>query len=283
MFSTRQVALGYLLPFLFAAVLPFLRTRLTARMAGFATTLGIGLAMLGGLIAVEPWPGFWPHDTWGWAHVGALVAALLGTLEAAGLVPARARSLVQLLLAELLVALIVRPLIPHVFSPDGAGLRVLGVGLGLAVVWAALDVFAEHERGPALPAVLTVLGLGLCVSIVLSGSLRLAQMGFVGVALAAGLALGSMIRKDTEWRGVSVAAPLIAWAALALDSTFYGGLPEASVALLAAAPMLAWATRLGPLQRLGVRWRALVAASLVAIPTAVAVVLAFRQAPSFAG
>jgi hypothetical protein len=242
--------------------------------------LGLGLAVLVGEIGVTGWPGFFPLEAWGWVHVFALAALGVGLVESAWPPPTLARWVIRLLVARALVGLILRPLVPDTFEVGAAAVRWGGLDLAILIVWGGLEGLADRLRGPALPLSLGLVGLGIAVGLVMSGSLRLGQLGLTVAAVLAGVSSASVFARELSLARGPLAVLVIVWAALLLNGTFYADLPESSVILFAVAPLAGWVGQIGPLRRRGGWLQTLAMVLAVAVPAGLAVGLAVWSSPS---
>lgn len=138
------------------------------------------------------------------------------------------------------------------------------VSLLAALNVAVLDASARRSE---LWVTLTVFAAGAGVVLVLANSVILFLLGGVlAVVLAASL-LASGGRPTGG--GVPVATAVLT--ALVVEGYVYAFLPTAAALLLAASPATLWLIRLSPLNRLGPKSRAAVAAGLVLVPVAIAI------------
>jgi hypothetical protein len=253
MFPPSFLLLGLLLPGLIGLGSALTRSRL-------ALALGVGLASSIGLVATGGWPGFRPVEAWGWAILAGMAGGLMGLVELAA--PKVVTWALRFVLAQAVVGLVLRPLVPDTFDIDGGALRWSGLTLGLLIVWWYLDALASRLNGPAWAVAWLVIGLGAAVCLVWHGSLRLFQLASVPAAALAGVAVGSLLKGDRERANAlgPLASVLVVWAALLLNGTFYAEVPEASVGLLALAPLAAWAGQIGRLREGG--WKQVLAVGL---------------------
>jgi hypothetical protein len=123
---------------------------------------------------------------------------------------------------------------------------------------------------------LTVVTAGAGVALILSNSAIL-------FFLAGCLVLVSVASLLGGWGmpvggGTTVGASVLT--ALLIEGSVYAFLPAIPSLLLASAPLLLWITRIGPIARQGTMPRAVIAASLVLIPVAIAIFLVYSSASS---
>jgi hypothetical protein len=236
--------------------------------------LAVGLAYAVGQFGVAA-PSFPPGDVTdripGIALASAIVAAILANRRAVW-----PRVLGYVALASLVFGVMLGPVLGTEDLPRETllWLAATAVVCGLAAVnLATLD---GPKSRVELWFAMGVLSLGAGVVLVLANSAVLFQLAailafFLGVSLLAswGRPVGG---------GLPVASAVLM--ALVVEGFVYAFLPAASAGLLALAPVLVWLTRLGPLGRLGVKGRSVVAGLLMLLPVSVAIgiVLASKSA-----
>jgi hypothetical protein len=127
-------------------------------------------------------------------------------------------------------------------------------------------------------SVTTVLGVGTCIALLLSGSLLLGQLACILTAIGAAC-LVLILASPAPFHPRGAAAPFsLICAGLWLSGFFYAELPPASAILLAIAPALALLPGGGKSHS---RWLGLACRTgFVAVPVAIGVVLAFRASPA---
>ena len=245
------------------------------------TAYALGHAAIQGWIALHQWPSPpWPPlDATDWLPWVALAAMGLGLLEATWPGPAWSRWENRLLLTGGMLWLLLSSQFEARWATNREGVEwLLGLGAGVLAFWGVLEAGAER-LGRALPLPLLVLAGGVAAVEALSGSLPLAESAAV---LAAPLALTWV----ASWFGPNLslargAVPVVATvlAGLILGGYFYAYVPKVSALLLAAAPLVLFGDRLGPLRRLR-PWKAsLVLAVAILVPVGAAVAIAIAKTP----
>jgi hypothetical protein len=277
--------------FLFVVVVPALVAAITAVVVGFsARRLGfagagqaaVALALGAGTLAAQcamAWPRVPPievTDRLPWL-VG--VVMVLGLLESTHPSPAWARWENRLLVAVLLLALVLGPIL----GPEWPSRRDLaiegGLILGILFAWMSLEGLATDRSTAVLgPALLAVVG-GTAAALLLSGSIVLGRVcGGLAASLGAVWVLSWWLRDRLLNRGgIPVLTTTVA--ALLIIGCIYSSLTLPPAILLAAAPLAAWPAFAGPARRLAAWQSALLAAVLCVVPVAIAVGLVLKASP----
>jgi hypothetical protein len=277
----------------FTVLVPAVLAAVTVAVAGWvlrrlgfagAGPAAVALALGAGTLAAqlsEALPAFPPIDVAdrvAWLVGGATV---LGLLESTYPGPGWTRWENRLLLAIVVLAAVLGP----VLGPEWPQRRALAMQAGLLFfvlfVWASLAGLAARISTAVLgPAVLVVAG-SAAAALVLSGSLVLGRIGGgLAAALGAVWVLALWLPDRTLERG-GVPVLVLALTALLVEGQVYSFLPRSSALLLGAAPLAAWPTFVGPGRRLAPWQSALAAAVLVLVPCGVAVWQASGAAPSY--
>jgi hypothetical protein len=277
---------------LFVVVVPALVAAVTTTVVGFsARRLGfagagqaaVALALGAGTLAAQ-FAVAWPHvppievtDRLPWL-VGVLM--LLGLLESTHPSPAWARWENRVLVAILLLALVLGPVV----GPEWPSRRDLavegGLVLGILCAWMSLEGLATGRSTAVLgPALLAVAG-STAAALLLSGSVVLGRVGGgLAAALGAVWVLSWWLPELLLSRGgVPVLTATVA--ALLIVGCVYSSLPLAAAILLAAALLAAWLAFAGPARRLAAWQSAILAAVLCLLPAAVALGLVLKASPT---
>jgi len=234
----KNLILGALLPFLIAlaqSLMPPARSRVYGGAAswryGAALTLGYAAAHLA--LMGLPLP---PRDALGWVFYGTLAAMLLFLLEKPMAATAGwlfiARSGVALILAWRLLG----PTIHYVWGTWASLVRVAVLGAAMMVVWGSLERPAARVSGVSASLATGLLAAGLSATLLLSHSIRLAQMAGALAASSGGVLVAALLRPGPSgWGMASVAA--FPMTLLAAAGFFYSDTPWPCLLLLILAPL----------------------------------------------
>ncbi len=210
--------------------------------------------------AATGWPSFPPADAvdWmAWLSIGGAAAGALGSFGSPWM--GRVASAVVCAAAPVLV---LRPLLSSGSEGLGAGL-VAGLSALFVAGFAGLETLAARAPGASLPLVLWIEAGGTSAALLVSGSLRLAQLaGALAAALVAAAAVSVWRPTLSTARAGSLVIPVLG--GLLLAGRFYSELPTASAALLALAPLAAWRAASGTVGR-PEPWRSLLVRGLIAL------------------
>jgi hypothetical protein len=230
------------------------------------------LALAGGFVAAYllfSWTPAAPTEGWHWLPYLSLMAAVIGTVSRATGVTVAERFVLQLLLAGVAAWFLVpawsdlQP-VRHIYLAI--------VACSLLVLCLALEPAPARLRGASLPLALALVVFGGATVLVLSGSVKFAQLASVLAFALCGCA--ALSRPDASLSG---AGPVVAVLLGGLMFTGYvqsfSNVPLASYLLVAAAPVAFWVepaffhAQIGPKQLI-------IRLIAVAAPTALAVLLA---------
>jgi hypothetical protein len=243
-----------------------------------AGAIALGTGYVAGHMLAAGWAPFPPRH----ATQGLFWFAVIGVMAAAADALVRPKRTVRLvtwaIVCTIACRLILQPKFSYAWSAAEGWLRVFAIALGVVVLTCCLDLIERRPFGMAtLFSVTTVLCGGTCVALMLAGSLLLGQLACVLIAIASTCFL-LVIAVKAPFHPGGTAAPLsLVCAGLWLSGFFYTELPPASALLLAFAPAMALLPvgKESPTQSrvLGCR------IALVAVPVAIAVLLAFHASP----
>jgi hypothetical protein len=283
--------LFWLKPLLLAAGLPLVVslavlvvTRRRRAAAGTASSWGGALAVGGGYLiaqaALQGGPPVPPRERIDWLWCLTLAAVVLGTLE--GLFPPKAwlRWGLRAPLGAAALVLLLLPLLKTWGREEMVG-WLGGLGTAWLISWVALDSLTERVPGVGPALLLLLLGLGVTLVLLLSGSAVLGQLGVaVTASLAGSLLLACLAPSLLPARGLATVVGTLL-PGLLLLGYFYAEVPAASAALLAAALPAAALGQIPPVRK-GLRpWQGLAVSVLVLLVLmTAAVVLAGRASPA---
>ena len=278
MFLLQQLLPGVLVAVLLSGV--FAIAGRLWRVNNWADAVALGLGYAGGHFATAGWPNFPPSEATQWLPYFGLAAMFLGVLDVffrpAGLL----RTLVWILYCIGLLRLLLNAKFQYGWSLPEGMLWIAGLAAGMLILAGFLDAAVRRDTSISSPLILTIVAGGTGATLMLSGSMLLAQLAMVlAAALGAILAVAFLLPKSVEGRGVvPVAVALLA--SLWLSGCFYADLPSASALLFAAASLpalslMSLSEKVPSLRDLLLR------AGIVIIPVAISVFLAFSASPSF--
>lgn len=284
MITARDILLGVLLPAAVAAMTVLLCALFVRswRLRSAPVPLGIGLAFAAGFAAlmqrVPPVP---PLDSVDWLCYAALVTGAVAAIDSmswesvSNVFALRLlRFAVVLYLSCVLVWLLVRPLLVFNWTGRSGYLWIAAITITMAMIWLALDTLAQRAGGRALAFAMASVAALTALTVMLSGSQKLGQLGgMLTAALFAVAVLGIFFPGVPVARGmVLVYATLHTSLVVTASEHVYASLRTPHAVLLLAAAPLAWLGQLAPARR--PRTRAAVQILATALPAAVAAILA---------
>jgi len=276
----------FLKPFLFGVLLPAVVSGIAFVVAwrpwqrdapvangiwGGAIALSVGYIV--GHVGLLGWPPFPPVEATQWLVYLALASGVFGLIIALWHESTGLRWGLRLLLSGAMPWLILRPVLKYRWQPIEGVVWLVGLGVAILGFWLMLNALAKRFRGASTPLVLLVVATGGSVTLLLSGSAMLGQLGGVlTAALGASLVIAWWNPTLSLAHGAtSVVAILLA--GLWMSGYFYAEVPVVSALLLVVSPATAWIGQVEAIQRLG-GWKvALIRAAAVCIPVAVAVAI----------
>jgi hypothetical protein len=291
MFVLEQVLRGVILPagiagfLLLIALRPWAKERRPTRDARWTPPLAVGLAYFGAHLAVAAPPGFVPADDLDWLLHMALLAACLGAVESFIYEKTALRWAMRIGAVLLTFWLTLGFMVEIYWSAGVAVAWMTALTLATCAVIATLDQTAEIHPGASVPLVMVVLGSGACIVLVLTGNARVGQlMGGLTAAAGAILLLALRRSKLRVSRGGCTVFGLLFGGLLAFGYASSADIPALAIfwthtqtvatLLVAAAPLMLWASRQIRVERLSAPKAALARALLVALPLAGAVAIA---------
>jgi len=243
-----------------------------------AGAIAIGAGYVAGHALAAGWSPFSPRSATHWLFWFAVIGVIAAVADALVRPKGTVRLVTWAIICTIACRLILQPKFSYAWSAAEGWLRVFAIALGVVVLTCCLDLIERRPFGTAtLFSVTTVLCGGTCVALILSGSLLLGQLACILTAIAATCFL-LIIALAAPFHPSGAAAPLsLVCAGLWLSGFFYAELPVASALLLAVAPAMV----LLPVGKESCpQWRVLACRiALVAVPVAIAVVLAFHASP----
>jgi hypothetical protein len=260
-----------------AAALLFVLARWWKSANRCAGAIAIGAGYIAGHVLVAGWAPFPPRSATHWLFWFAVIGVIAAAADALVRPNGRIRLVTWAIICTIACRLVLQPKFSYAWSTAEGWLWVFAIALGVVGLTCTLYLIERRSIGPAtLFSVTTVLCAGICVALMLSGSLLLGQLAGVLTAIAVTCFL-LILAVRAPFHPSGAAAPLsLVCAGLLLSGFFYAELPAASALLLALAP----ASALLPLGKENSPWRALAfRVAVVAVPVAIAVALAFQASP----
>ncbi|HEY3246613.1 MAG TPA: hypothetical protein VGM03_24980 [Phycisphaerae bacterium] len=242
-------------------------------MPGWVSALALGVGLLAGHIAIYGIPQYPPREPGPRLFYLIAAASVLGLLETAWRAPLAMRWGMRVALTGTTVWLLLRP----VMDLDSTRAMVWPLALTVALLgaWWSIDALVARAQGPSLPLALLVTLACAAPTLLLSGSVRFAQLGGALATALVVFAFAAWLWPEMTLTGAT-AVFVIAYYGLILCGRFYAYLPTSSSLLLAVAPPAAWAGELRWVRRAA--WAPpLVRVLAAAIPAAAALVIVLRE------
>jgi hypothetical protein len=247
--------------------------------SGWGGALGLGAGYLTGHWLLEGVPSL-PGSAEGAIFWLALAGTVIGCIEVFAPGPAGVRWTARVLFSSMLPWLILGPILAQSFGVWEGRAWLIGLAAMVLAWWAAVEALLAKQRGLFPPLLLWVAATGSSAAILVSGSLRIAQLAGVLPACLAAAVLVSFFWRESRlvW-----AAPVLAmvFPGPLVYSSFYSELPRWSALLLALAPIAGLATRARLLPRVAA-WKAnLSALGATLLLVGAVLALAVRASPPF--
>ena len=284
MIGPRDILIGIVLPMVFAAVCLVLVARPWGRGSRMHAALGWVLAVALGYgaahLGLEGVPGE-PLESQDWILLALLPGAVL--IAILQVVPSVPRGIVwaaRVLLGAGMPVVLLLSYLRQVGEPWAvwtavdAMMWLGGLGAVCSVVWVCLARLERHDPGRSLP-----LGIGCAagaagLTVLMSASQSIGQLGLALAAALLGATLGSIgLKRSDAAAGSTAIAPLVLMAVVIVGH-FYAELTAANALLLLLAPLGAWVGQVPQVRRRPTWQCGLVRVGAVAVPAVIAVVLA---------
>jgi len=239
-----------------------------------AWPLGIGVAAIFGMVMLGVRPsGRFAGDQERLAFIVLPLVTLVESLAAA-LQPARwwAMGLRALVAASLWPILLHGSvylgggvaLSPHAWKPAEKAAMLGGAAAALTAVLLILTETSRHASRSVLLGCLALTTAATGITMMLSGYLTGGQHAMpLAAALVVACGMSAVVGSADDAAGVGVG--FVGLAGLTTIGHFFGSLSEAHAVVLVAVPLISWLAEAGLQQRLGPRWRALVAVAGTAV------------------
>jgi hypothetical protein len=276
MFLLKQFLPGALAAALISGLIALTGRLWKANSWADAVALGFGYA--GGYVVTAGWPAFPPAEATQWLPCFAVAIMLVGVLDTLLRPDASVRVVIWVLCCVGILRLLLGSKFQYGWSFLEGALWIAILAAGMLVLASCLNAAARRDASISLPLILTIVAGGTGVALMLSGSLLLGQFAIVlAAAFGAILAVGLVLPRAVKGRGiVPVAVTLLS--GLWLCGYFFAELPPASAFLLAGASIPA--LMLVTFDEDTDPWKGLLLrATVVTVPVALAVFLAFKASP----
>ena len=274
----KQMAPSAVLAAAVAAVILFVFARWRKTASRCAGAIAIGAGYVAGHVLAAGWSPFPPRHATHWLFWFAVIGVIAAAADAFVRPKGTVRFVAWAIICTIACRLILQPKFSYAWSATEGWLRVFAIAVAIVVLTFCLDLVERSPFGTArLFSVMTVFCGGACVALILSGSLLLGQLACI-LSTTVATCFVLIIAGRAPFHPSGAAAPLsLVCAGLLLSGFFYAELPTTSVLLLALSPAMAL-LRVGKKshsQSPALAYRA----ALVAIPVAIAVVLALHASP----
>jgi hypothetical protein len=261
-----------------AAALLFVFARWWKSPSRCAGAIAIGAGYVAGHVLAAGWSSFPPRHATHWLFWFAVIGIIAAAADALVRPKGTIRLVTWAIICTIACRLILQPKFSYAWRAAEGWLWVFAIALGVVVLTCCLELVEHGPFGTAtLFSVTTVVCGGACVALILSGSLLLGELACILSAIA-GTCFLLIIAVTAPFHPRGAGAPLsLVCAGLWLSGFFYAELPAASALLLALAPAIS----LLPVGKESYSQSRVLAyrIAFVAVPVAVAVVLALRASP----
>ena len=259
MITPMWVLLGAVLPAVIGLALPLAASCRCWPLwvSRIVSAIAIALGFEAGFLATYGWPKFPPVEAHEWLMVvlrpAALAIAILATTTR---IPAKGIWLLRFIIAFGAALILLQPYIKYTWSGTQSTVWLLGLGVGAALLWWLVfrlvvnnHATVEEDHTPAnwLSWALAFVSGGTGITILMSGSQTLGQLGITLGAVLLGVAVASLIARKqaflvTSHLDLTVTLLIGIW----LGGYFYAQLSATHALLLALAPLTAWVGNLSP-------------------------------------
>src|SRR5206468_156829 len=124
------------------------RCAMPARRQRLAAALAIGAGYVVGQLGLFGRPAFPPVEAWQWLLPLAVIATVLGVIDALGAGPLWVRRGLAWLLLGVTPWLLIKVLLPAEWSAVRTAATLAGLALGSIVIWTCLHALATRWSGP---------------------------------------------------------------------------------------------------------------------------------------
>ncbi len=210
---------------------------------------GLALGYVAGQWGLFGWPGFPDLDANRPTAWLALVAAVLGIVEASRALPRPATWAARAALVASLLALLLRPQMESGREAFEAGGWLFGLWAAVLATWWNLEEQGERLTGPGWVVPLGLIALGWGAVLAISGDAGKGQLegvlaaSLLGALPTVGLRPGPALSKG----GSAVASTVLG--GLGVAGFFDSGVPVLAASLMVLAPWALWVDRIGIIRR----------------------------------
>jgi hypothetical protein len=249
------------------------------RASNWADALALGAGYACGHLVTAGWPALPPGEATQWLPYFAIIVAIIGVLDTLLRPPGWIRAGVWFLCCAGILRLLLASKFQYGWSLLGGTAWVAVLAAGMLVLTIFFDWAAQRDASISVPLIVTIVAGGTGLALMFSGSLLLGQLAIVLAAASGAIVLvGFLLPNSVNGRGIAPVASAVL-AGLWLSGYYFAELPPATALLLAAAPIPALMLVLFD-ESGNPRRGLLLRATLVAVPVALAVFLAFSASPS---
>jgi hypothetical protein len=249
------------------------------RASNWADAVALGAGYACGHLVTAGWPALPPGEATQWLPYFAIIVTIVGVLDTLLRPPGSIRTVVWFLCCAGILRLLLASKFQYGWSLLGGTVWVAVLAAGMLVLTIFFDRAAQRDASISVPLIVTIVAGGTGLAVMFSGSLLLGQLAIVLAAASGAIVLvGFLLPNTVNGRGIAPVASAVL-TGLWLSGYYFAELPPATALLLAAAPIPALMLVL--FDESGNPRRGLVLrATLVAVPVALAVFLAFTASPS---
>ncbi len=211
----------------------------------WADAVALAIGYSGGQAVTAGWPTFPPAEATQWLPYFALLAMCLGVVDVLVKPPPLVRAAVWIFFCAGFLRLLLQPKFQYGWSLFEGVIWIIALAVGMLCLASFLDGAIRNSGSISSILILLIVACGTGATLMLSGSMLLAQLAMVlGAAFGALLIAGLLLPRSAQARGV-VGGSTLLLTGLWLSGYFYAELPSASALLLAAAPLpsLQWISR----------------------------------------
>ena len=293
----KQLVLGLFLPAIVSGgILIFAKSVVSKResehtengkdwFSGWLVAVALSAGYIVGYIGLEGLPPFPPREGVHWLCYLAIIGLILGSFW--HFAP-WGRLIVQIALSIVIPRLLLNSTFKYTWGQVEGIIWWVCLAAAIFIFWHIVQQsFTLLPSGGSSPFVYFGICGGTALTLVLSGTLRLAQHGGILVAIfAASWILTLVLQRgsSSNWHvfspGVSPVVTLVL-AGIWMNGYFYEEVPAASALLLVISLFLAPVGRIAAIQRLGARRSTLVQIAAIALPVVIAIGIAVARSGLF--
>jgi hypothetical protein len=290
MLTARDLLFGVGLPAIIVAIVLVIawrpwRSQRTPAGGEWGGPLALGAGFAAGYLALFGRPPFPPIDSTDWLFFLAVLLAVSGVIDGLWRLPGWLRCVVGLAVAALTVTSLLSPLVRNTWGPAEGAAWLAALAAIVWLVWSSLDALAGRDGNDSLVLQLVAVSGMASLVLMLSGSLKLAQLGGAQTAALGASLLVSLVSRSRGFARGAIPVFVVLSSGLMISGHFFASLTAANALLLGAAPLLCWIDQIPTVHNLR-RWQRVVVRTIaVLIPClaalAIAVVDFIRAMPDY--